>query len=136
MEVIQMPMDATRSSFVQHGERYVGVQSEFNRFIDAILPLAGEIPSLAFSNRDPTKIDFSFLGYGYRLRLEFDANDGVGRLVYMAKGTRDDENDKRYEPRNAVLINHAGDIGVNGAWPWKIIMHSEKVFYYLITGRK
>jgi hypothetical protein len=130
-----MPLSPNRPSFMQAGGRYQDAQTSFNHFIDALLPLAEQIPSLAFGARNETKIDFRYLGRDCRLRFTFDTDAGVGTVVYMAKVNYNDDNDNRYEDRNVVLIDHIGNIGVNQAWPWLVGRDSERAFYYLLTGQ-
>ena len=130
-----MPLSPNRPSFMQAGGRYQDAQTMFNHFIDALLPLAEQIPSLVFGDRNETKIDFRYLGWEYRLRFVFDADAGVGKIVYLAKEGYNDDNDDRYADRSLVFVDHVGNIGVKQAWPWSVAKDSERAFYFLITGQ-
>lgn len=126
-------MSNARSELARYGKNYEALRTQFLAFANSIKLLEGEIPALKFGELRDDEFDFSFLGQSHRLRFEFERGDPKpkGLISHWAKN---DNQDLVYVRDRAVAVDHQGNLGLNGAWPWAITTGCVNPFYFLVTG--
>lgn len=123
-----------RKSFQTYGKLYVETHSLFMGFVQDILGLANEIPSLVFDRNGTDHLDFTLMGSRRRIKYSFlPGNDpfyGVITLLYW------DEDAEAYKASTAITMDKLGNLmrGENRL-PLSIRSDAERVFYYLILGQ-
>jgi|GEM_PF-6355899 len=128
---------AQAASFRMHlttiGYDYLLHRQLFGEFLDAIVPLAEQVPSLVFHSRTDSQIEFSFLGQGYCIWHRYDGESKTSILRSVVKTPGDNGG---YTPRHTLTMDKSGNLSRPNEKPiWSVRGGSERAFYYLLLGQ-
>ena len=115
------------------GYDYLIHRQVFDEFLDAIVALADEIPSLAFHRRTDAQIEFAYLGQHFCIRHRYDREKKTGILNSMTKASPEDAS---FSPLHTLVMDKAGNLARPNEKPlWAVRGGSERAFYYLLLGQ-
>lgn len=115
------------------GYDYLIHRQVFDEFLDAIVALADEIPSLAFHRRTDTQIEFAYLGQQFCIRHRYDREKKTGILISMTKASPEDAS---FSPLHTLVMDKTGNLARPNEKPlWAVRGGSERAFYYLLLGQ-
>lgn len=128
---------AQAASFRMHlttiGYDYLLHRQLFAEFLDAVVALAEQVPSLIFHSRTDAQIEFSYLGQGYCIRHRYDGDNKASVLSSLLV-TSPDNGD--YLPKHSLTMDKAGNLARSNEKPlWSVRGGSERAFYYLLLGQ-
>ncbi len=128
---------AQAASFRMHlttiGYDYLLHRQLFGEFLDAIVPLAEQVPSLIFHSRTDSQIEFSYLGQGYAIWHQYDGESKTSTLRSAVK-TRGENGG--YTLRHWLTMDKSGNLARPDEKPiWSVRGGSERAFYYLLLGQ-
>jgi len=122
-----------RTALTTLGYEYLLQRQFFAEFLDAIVPLADQVPSLSFHCRTDSRIEFAYLGQRYSIRHCYDRDNKVSTLTCLAKASTENGG---YLPKSALVMDKAGNLGRPNERPlWSVRGGSERAFYYLLLGQ-
>jgi len=114
------------------GYDYVLHRRTFGEFLDAIVALADQVPSLTFHCRTDNRIEFAYLGQRFCIRHRYDRDKKISILSSMAKAS---PNGEEYTPRHTLTMDKAGNLArPDGKGAWPVRGGAERAFYYLLLG--
>jgi len=114
------------------GYEYVLHRQMFGEFLDAIVTLADQVPSLTFHCRTDSQIELAYLGQRFCIRHRYDRDKKVSVLTSMAKAS---PNGDGYSPKHSLTMDKAGNLArPDGKPAWPVRGGAERAFYYLLLG--
>jgi hypothetical protein len=128
---------AQAASFRMHlttvGYDYLLHRQLFGEFLDAVVALADQVPSLAFFGRTDAQIEFSYLGQPYRIRHRYDGESKTSTLSSLSKSSPENGNSSL---KHTLTMDKAGNLARPNEKPlWSVRGGSERAFYYLLLGQ-
>jgi hypothetical protein len=128
---------AQAASFRMHlttiGYDYLLHRQLFAEFLDAVVALADQVPSLTFCGRTDAQIEFSYLGQPYCIRHRYDGESKTSTLSSLSKSLPEDGNSSL---KRTLTMDKAGNLARPNEKPlWSVRGGSERAFYYLLLGQ-
>ncbi len=122
-----------RMSLTTLGYDYLLHRQLFAEFLDAIVPLADQVPSLSFHCRTDSQVEFAYLGQHYCIRHGYDREHKASTLSCQAKGPADSVG---LRPHQTLVMDKVGNLGRANEKPlWSVRGSSERAFYFLLLGQ-
>jgi hypothetical protein len=115
------------------GYDYLLHRQVFEEFLDAIVGLADQVPSLAFHCRTDAQIELTYLGQRFCIRHRFDREKKISVLSSMSKASPEDGS---FSPMHTLVMDKTGNLARPNDKPlWSVRGGSERAFYYLLLGQ-
>ena len=115
------------------GYDYLLHRQLFGEFLDAVVALADQVPSLAFHGRTDAQIELSYLGQRFCIRHRYDGDNKTSVMNCLSKASAEDGG---YLPKHSLAMDKAGNLARPNEKPlWSVRGGSERAFYYLLLGQ-
>jgi len=127
-----METSSLRAVLTTIGYEYLLHRQMFGEFLDAIVSLADQVPSLTFHCRTESQIEFAYLGQRFCIQHRYDREKKTSTLTSMAKAS---SNGDGFSPKCALSMDKAGNLArPDGKSGWPVRGGAERAFYYLLLG--